>query len=1134
VLHVTTSNRFEVLLEALVEALAHAPADPFESQQVIVPSKAVQRKIELALADRLRICANVQFSYLGAWLWRQMGRLVSVAEDSPFAPPVLAWRIYAQLGEATFVGAHPRLAHYLAGADARMRYELAQRIAHLFDQYITYRQDWLEAWTRNEEVPLGAGTAARAGEPSHRVDPLHGVDQPLATDQTWQAALWRHLAATVDARRAHPSHAFFEALRVAMPADLREAGIPATVHVFGLPAMPPLYLEVLSRLARYVEVHLAVLNPCEQYWQDIVDARRLGRLVMQGRADYHEVGNRLLASWGKQQQAQMALLLDAGDAQLEDQRFERNPSDTMLARVQNAILELHDLGPGSLAGIDAADRSIEVHVCHSRSRELEALHDTLLALFAADDPPAPGDVLVVTPDLDEAAPLVDAVFGTAGGKRHIPYRITGRGRSAANPAARALLDLLAVASSRFAASAVMDLLLQPLIARRFGIGAAELGRIREWVRDAGIRWGADARHRELCGVPAEARHSFADGLDRLFLGYALPSARTAQTTPFGSLLPAGDAQGTDALALGSFARFVESLDALRRDLLRPRTVAEWTRLLLDVLATLLEPAFDEVEDVREVQAEIGRLHAIAQAAGVQDAVPVEVMRVAVEAALDDPARGGVPTGAVTFSAMASLRNLPYRVICVIGLDDGAFPGTARPAEFDLLAASPRPGDRQRRADDRNVFLDLLLAARERFYLSYVGRSVRDNAPMAPSVLVAELLDVLVPARAPEGAPGHVLAEARKRLVVEHPLQPFALDCFTSGDRRVRSFNAEYCEALAARSRADPQEPRGVVVVPGNDFGDDDGDEDDAPTQAVAPFFAAPLALDGDAHRSVTLDQLVRFFCNPAAALLRLRLGIRLDEMEEELQDDEPMVAEWPQRQALARRLLPALLQGCDIDAARALARAGTEYPPGRLGERLLEGELVQLAAFAHSLMPDLAPACLAPVERTSAVMVGGHAWQVSAAFSDLRRGGLVRYRYDDVRAADYLEGWLRHVLLNVLAPTDVVPATTWHSRDGAYRLPPIDDAQARLAALLGWYERGLRAPLHFHPKSAWEFAKSRKVERAARKWHGSPGFGGEKDHRARRLALRGVANPLDTTFEQCASDVFAPLLAVIVDARIER
>ena len=126
--------------------------------------------------------------------------------------------------------------------------------------------------------------------------------------------------------------------------------------------------------------------------------------------------------------------------------------------------------------------------------------------------------------------------------------------------------------------------------------------------------------------------------------------------------------------------------------------------------------------------------------GMSEPLPVDVVRTALQALLDDPTRGGMPGGAVTFAAMASLRNLPYRVVCAIGLNDGAFPSTQRPSEFDLMARDPRRGDRQRRIDERNVFLDLLLAARERLYLSYTGRSVRDNSPLPPSVLVAELLD----------------------------------------------------------------------------------------------------------------------------------------------------------------------------------------------------------------------------------------------------------------------------------------------------------------------------------------------------------------------------------------------------------
>jgi exodeoxyribonuclease V gamma subunit len=1124
-LHVVFSNRFETLLDGLVDALADAPASPFEAQHVVVPSMAVRRKVELALADRLGICANVEFSFLGAWLWRQIGRLVDVADDSPFAPDVLAWRVWEIFGNDDFVGTQPPLQKYLRDADALMRYELALRVAKLFDQYLTYRPDWLAAWSEGRSVVL-----REAGDGD-------------VEDQRWQAALWRRIAREVGASAEHPSSIFFAAMERAGAAGVRSAGIPSAAHVFCLPTMPPLYLAMLRQLGRYVDVHLHVDNPCREFWFDIVDPRRLRYLAARGRLDHHEVRNPLLASWGKQRQSQLAMLFDdTGDAVLDDDGFVPNGGTTLLARVQDAILDLAELPPGVLHPIAPDDRSVEVHACHSRTRELEALHDFLLARFADDPDLHPSEVLVVTPRLDEAAPLIDAVFGTVTGTCRIPYTITGRGASQANTAARALLDLLALATSRFHASGVFELLQQPIVARRFGIDAPALESIRRWMQESGVRWGIDAEHRAALGLPALSRHTFEDGLDRLYLGYALPS-RTA--APFGERLPAGHPEGGEALALGCFSRFLHEIDRVRVDVAHPKSPDAWSSAMTDMLGAFLAPGGDEIEDVREVEAAIAALYERMRQGAPNSRIPIAVARTALETLLDDPARGGVPTGAVTFSAMSSLRNLPYRLICAIGLEDGAYPATTRPLEFDLMAIAPRAGDRQRRDDDRNVFLDLMLSARERLYLSYVGRSVRDNAPLPPSVLIAELLDCLVPAIASDPSSQEALDGARRRLVVQHPLQPFSLESYAAdAEPRLRSFNAEYCDALKAQlSKTSGSEPhvgddgstasssgRHAALTPKSG---DDTDDDSRVDERELPFFAAPLDEPDEAWRHVTLVQLTRFFRNPTRYLLERRLGVVLAEGDEELSDDEPFVPDWPGRCALAERLLPAYLDGADADAIAALARAGTEYPPGRMGELLLARELRHFDAFAHALKHELAEPCVAPVEATLEFDLAGQPWQLTGTFGDLRRAGLVRHRYDDVRAGDYVAGFLAHLFLNALDVAEVTKRTTWHSRDGRYVLQPIDDARARLAALLALYRRGLRAPLHFFPKSAWTYMKNGESDSMARqKW--SDGKFPERDDPAYRLALRGQHDPLDAEFKECARALFEPLLACIEDPRIKK
>ena len=390
-LRIQFSNRIETLCDALVEAIGNVPASPFSAQQIVVPSSAMRRHLTLAIAERHGICANVEGVYLAQWLWSQIARVVrTVSDESPFAASALEWRIYQILGESTW-NAFPRLANYLKNPGDVMRFELAADIGGLFEQYITYRQDWMNAWLTAASIPMPKASPAQRD------------------DQAWQAELWRRIADQLGAAPEHPAAQFLRSLATAGAAGTNSFGLPESVHVFCLPAMPPLYLEVLTGLARWVDVTLYVLNPCQEYWFDIVDPKRLRALAVRGAATHHETGNRLLASWGKQTKAHIELLLDrANDAPLDDAGFDERYPDTLLGRLQHAIFTLTELEPASLDTLDPLDRSIEVHVCHSLTRELEVLQDQLLALFAGPSPPGPADILIVTPDLETAAPLIDA------------------------------------------------------------------------------------------------------------------------------------------------------------------------------------------------------------------------------------------------------------------------------------------------------------------------------------------------------------------------------------------------------------------------------------------------------------------------------------------------------------------------------------------------------------------------------------------------------------------------------------------------------------------------------------------------------------------------------------------------------
>jgi len=1113
------SNRTEVLAERLLATLAADAAtagDPFAYSELIVPSSALRRWLTLSIARERGICANVRFGFLAQWLWQRVAAAdPSVPAQSPLASPVLAWRVHAVFADAAWVQAHPRLAHYLAQADAVMRYELAAAVAALFEQYTTYRPQWLQAW--------GRGDAALQSHP----------------DEAWQAALWRRLARDLGLPEQHPLTAFVQAQRRGGATVARAAGLPARVHVFAPPALPPLHQQMLAELGRAIDVDVYLLNPCREYWFELVDRRRLAHLTARGQAALHEEGNRLLAGLGQQTQAMIEGLVDlGGDAVCDDGDYRAHPGRSLLAQVQNALLDLQPLAPGSVA-MDATDRSIELHVCHSRLREVEVLHERLLSLFGEDTSLQPGDILVAMPDLAESAPLVEAVFGSAPAPRHIPFSISGRPRSMVDAPARALLATLDLLAGRMPVSAVFGLLQHPVVARRFGLDEEELARVHEWLHAAGVHWGLDAERRAGFDVPRADRHTLCDGMARLFLGHALPAG---PRQPLAGLLPAADIAGSEARLLGRLWAYVHALQHWHATLSQPHTPERWAALLHDACTQFIAADGDERADLQELQARIGELIQAMQHAGLTEPQPLPLLRLALQQQLDDPMHGGTASGAVTFTAMGSLRALPFRVVCVLGLDDGLFPGPTRNAEFDLLAAQPQRGDRQRRLDERNLFLDLLLAARSHLHLSHTGRSVRDNARLPPSVLVAELLDVLGAAIATDPANRRSLDAAHQRVVVEHPLQPFSLRAFeVGGDPRLRSHDAHLADALrqslaaTAAPQAAPEPDARTAADADLDDPADTSDDDAQDGEGSAPpadlagqpvFLPRRLPLRDPQWRAVRLEQLIEFFGQPCRTLLRRRLAIDLGWDADELSDEEPLLAERRMPRGLAKRLLADLVQGGCRVQAQQLAQAHPQWPGGPLGRLQFEQLLPAFERLAGDVRAATAAPAQAPLSTTLAFDLDDEPWTLAITLPGLRTDGQALWSAEPLRVSHRLEAWLRHLALCVAAPPGVVPRTRWLALDEAIAFTQVTGARARLEDLLRLYRQGLCEPLHFYPRTAWAFIDSEgRHEAAAKTWTPTPRQPfAEGADAAYRLALRGCAQPLDEAFVTLAHRVFDPLV----------
>jgi exodeoxyribonuclease V gamma subunit len=1082
---VVTSNHWEALVQTLHQHLDEAPpASPLEPLSIIVPSLALRRDLTMRMADAFGVCANVQFSFLAQWLWRAMASVVpGIARDTPFDAGLLTWRLDAMFADQRFAAGQARLGPYLEACDEAMRFEFAQRTAQLFEHYTTYRDDWLERWARGERVEPPASIASGSSE--HRA---------WTDDEAWQRALWQRLLQALDMAGEHPGQRFIRALHD--DHARARSRLPREIHVMALPAIPKLHLAWLRALAQVIDVHVYVINPSRAYWADIVDERRLAWLQRRDPvlAQHRDTGHPLLAACEPQ-------------------------GDSRLARMQRAILELEAATDGDANIVNNADDSVEIHVAHSLRRELEALHDRLLALFDTQDAPAPHEVLVVTPALDDAAPLIDAVFGAARNERRIAYNITGRARGDDGGAASALLQLLDAGTSRWTADTLMALVQTPLVAQRLGWTHGDLDTLRDWLDTAGMRFGLDAEHRAALDLPAHDAHTLDDALDRLLLGHVLADLEdefvdgdgSAYEVALGGLagkLPAARATGSLSALLNSLAGLQQALKAWRRRLSLPRAAAEWHTLLLGGMDQFLRAANDaEHEGLRALRLALATWHAGLRAAHDVDAdnmghggtdeggreLSLTVVRLSLEHELEARAQGGVPSGSLSFSSMTSLRHLPYRLIVAIGMNDDAWGSGAPALEFDLMARAPRLGDRQRRLDERNILMDLMLSARERFWVYYTGHSQRDNAPFPPATVIDEWIDAL--ARADGVDPERLL----KSILFEHPLQPFSAELFApDAPPQRRSHHQGYARALQRKAEREGSESHDADANTDTHADTETNDEDDVSfilLEAGAPLLTGPLPTWPEARRKLRLDDLKRFFKNPAEQFLRLRLGIELPRKDEGLRDDEAFTLGDRDRASIARQLMPALRAGADDPLLARHALATGLLPEGSIGKRSFEHELGELRAQAKALGEASPPLTLS---RELSFNIEGKPWQLVVDIGDVQAHGLAIWIAGKLNARHRLDAWIQHLALCMLAPRAPVVIQTQTllvTRSESLRLAALTaaDAEATLKDLLAMMARGLESPLPFMPEAAWKASGPKAQAHAAFGDDDDDGGGGEED-----------------------------------------
>ncbi|MCK5873807.1 MAG: exodeoxyribonuclease V subunit gamma [Alcanivoracaceae bacterium] len=1111
-LAVIHANHLETLTELTVQWLGAQPLAPLEDEIFLVQSNGMAQwlKLKLASDDACGISAAQRFQMPARFLWAAYRSVLgeqAVPPTSPFDKSRLVWRLMGLLPALLHRDSFRPLHQFLADDDdQRKRFQLAERLADLFDQYQVYRADWLALWEQDQRLLITP----------------RGEQVALPEDQHWQAELWQALINDLPehlrgSSRAHVHQAFLAALEQgAVPRDL-----PRRLVVFGITSLPKQVLDALHALSPHCQILMLVQNPCQHYWADIIEDKALLRLQQQrhqrkpsmtalSEEEIPRHGHPLLAAWGKQARDYIGLLYDYDVPERYRDWFQQidlfhpvktvtSAPDSLLAQLQQSILDLEPL-PETPKQV-SADHSISFHCAHSPQREVEILHDQLLAAFAesASNGKAlrPRDVIVMVPDIELYAPHIDAVFGTAQGNRHIPYTISDRSQRHRLPFAIALEALLDLPRSRFTVSDLLDLLDVAPLRQRFAIEESDLPVLRRWVRESGIRWGLHAEQRSSLDLPGNfSQNSWTFGLKRMLLGYASGSSGSWQ-----EIEPYSEVSGLQATLAGQLFALLGELEKHWHSLRQPGTPDQWMVRLRELIDDLF--ALDDDEDL-QLQATL--LEALAdwqdacEQAGFAEPLPLSVAREAWLGALD---QGGLSqrflAGRVNFCTLMPMRSIPFRRVCLLGMNDGDYPRTQMPLDFDLMAGRGqyRPGDRSRRDDDRYLFLEALLATRESLHISWVGRDVRDNHERPPSVLVAQLRDYL--ASAFSVADGALL----DAITVLHPLQPFSLKYFDGSNPALFSYDHEW---RAAHDEVDEQEHALLPLPPSE--------------QAIA----------------LNSSQLARFLKNPPQLFFNERLKVRFAGDDGAEDDDEPFALDGLGKHQISSTLLSAAMQA-DADeqdiafasARQQLLRSGA-LPVGHAGEQLLDG-IGEQAWQAISCWQQYCHrfADVIPLQELSiSACVQDQEFLLEDWLTDLRQDSEQRKVRLSVVAGELkdkphrlLGDWTLHLLANSAL---VSISTVVIGSDQVITLAPIASEQARryLDTLLQAWLTALTSPLPLACRTGFAFvaaeqalasgsSKANPLNKARDAYQGSD-YGSAKGevHYANQQALRRAFADFDT------------------------
>jgi exodeoxyribonuclease V gamma subunit len=1057
------------------------------------------RWLALETANRISIWANCACPFPNTFVQNIFSLVLpDTPVSSSYDKEIIVWHLMDILSEHIEDPKLEKVRQYLKTDDGLKLYQFAHEVADLFDQYSLYRPEMVLDWETKDTT----------------VQPGH----------IWQPHLWLYVIKRLQksCNENHRAH-LLQIFKNKISNGSFDIGIlPSRIFLFGVSSLPPYHLSVLTSLADHIDLHLFIMNPCLEFWFDIVAGRDIVKFSRKKEAirnDLHlEHGNSLLSSMGYLGRDFLSMIQEL-DCQ-ETELFVEPEPENLLSCIQKDILLLKEVPDRfhTTAGrqrVKISDTSISFHSCHSPMREVEVLHDHLLELFDKNNDEnvktEPRDVLVMAPDINEYAPLIHAVFNQKKQADTIlPYSISDQPLQRKSNYINTFFQILSVVRARFSSIDILDLLKTGPVKNRFSLQDNDIFVIEKWIHDTRICWAIDGNHRATFDLPDYNENTWRTGLDRLLLGYAAPGKNRSL---FKNILPYDEIEGNGSKLLGCFNDFIETLCSIQETFRNKYTLSEWSGILIEVKEKLLlAEGEDTISDENLLHNALHDLHLKQLQTSFTGRLPINV----IESYLSDVLQSryaslagaaGFLTGGITFCSMLPMRAIPFKVICLLGMNDGKFPRSRQKRSFDLISLEPRRGDRSRRHDDRYLFLETILSARNKLYISFEGQSADDGGRKPPSVLVSELMDYISQGYEIEGTDDNH-AGIINQLSTNHKLQPFHPDYYDTADiskGKLFSYSEENYDAAVALS----------------------SDTLKVYSMKKAPSFSSPPVTD----KEIGHHDLIRFFVHPSRYFLTRKVGISNLDDARQLNTSEPFRVSGLDRYNLEHDILDCLLKNQDPEELYSLKKAEGILPHGKMGEIEFTRTLSDIQHFKKKIDAFLQGNETHDMEihlTVKDLKISGHLKNIAAK-------GLVLYRHTTVKPKDMIRCWLNHLLFNCISLDDKFQSdrkTFIIGKDRTLQFNPVPKSNIILEKMIDIYLLGQTGVFRFFPETSHVYARAihrglseqEALQKAKAKWEGNDfSQNAEKEDPYNSLLIKD-SDPLDTLFSSQSKEIFLPIM----------